>query len=313
MMSDSTIGIVACFTTVILWTIGTFAFAKASRMSAPAAVNRVRLLYALILLSIITCISQAISPVSLFTIPSNSQFTYFGLSGLIGFSIGDYFSFQAFRILGGRRTTIFTCIAPAAALLFGIVLLNEQLVFMGIVGMVISIGGVLMLSLSRKEQEEVHNDGHGHFFQGVSFAIIGAACQGVGLVLSKKGFAAEGATIGAFHATWIRLGIGTFSAYLMGLTRVPLWRELVEMTKSRQTFFPVMLGTIVGPVLGVSASLVAVSHIEASVAQTILALTPVFVSVASVLFYKERLSFLSLVSVVVSLIGVVILVWRDAF
>ncbi len=311
-MSESTIGLLACFCTVILWTIGTFSFTQASRLASATTLNRVRLLYALIAISIITCIVEGIAPWDLFLAPTADQFLWFGLSGLVGFTIGDSLGFHGFKILGGRRASVYTSVAPAAALVFGMFLLDEHVSAIGMLGMAISVAGILMLSNSKHEQKEVHEEGHGNFFLGVLVAVLGAACQGIGLVLSKKGFGDAVHTISAFHATWIRLSVATVAAYASGMLHIPLWQELRRVSSDSKLLKPIIVGTIVGPVLGVTASLLGVSKIEASVAQTILALTPVSVTLVSVVYYKERIRPISVLAVAISLCGVFILVWRNA-
>ena len=311
-MSDASIGVVACLFTVLCWTVGTFAFTTSARLISPATLNRVRLLYALIILSILTCIIEQFSPLQLVAGPEIAQFMWFGLSGMIGFTLGDYFAFHSFRILGGRRASVFICISPAAALVCGMIILDEHLSMAGIIGMAISIAGIMLLSLSRAEKLTVHEEGHGHFVQGISYAMLGAACQGVGLVFSKQGFLVGEHPIAAIHATWIRLIAATISAYAIGAFRTNFMVELKNVTLKAHIFRPVIIGSIVGPVLGVTASLVGVSKIDASVAQTLLSLTPISVTIASALFFRERIRMLSYISVVLSIIGVIILVWRDS-
>lgn len=311
-MPNSTIGLAAAFFTVVVWTISTFSFAHASRITHPGTVNRIRLLFAVIILTVIVCLMESVWPWQLLQSVQSDALLYFGVSGLIGFTIGDTLFFTAFKILGSRRASIFTCVAPAAALLAGIPMLHESLSATGIVGMLISMSGILMLSLSRKEQQEVHSEGHGVFWSGVVYALLGAVCQGVGIVLSRKGFAAAGPGLNAVHAAWIRIFVGTTSAYLVSMRSTPPLSELREAIANTTLFRKLLSGTLLGPVLGVSSSLVAVQYIEASIAQTILALTPVTVTLVSAVAFKDTISKLSVAAVVLSLAGVVILVWRDS-
>src|ERR1043166_4308975 len=157
-LSDHKLGIFACLVTVICWTAGTFAFTRAARMVAPASVNRVRLLFAFVIIAFISCIVQGITPWQLLQLPDKEQLFYFAVSGFIGFTLGDFFLFTAFKILGGRRTTLFNCFAPVSALIFAFFLVDEHISLTGILGMLISVGGVLMLTLSRSEQSAVHEE-----------------------------------------------------------------------------------------------------------------------------------------------------------
>jgi drug/metabolite transporter (DMT)-like permease len=309
-MSNTSLGLLAAILTVFSWTIGTFSFAHASRIANPASVNRVRLLYAFVVLGIMTCIISAISPIQLFSLPKVSHYLWFGLSGIIGLTLGDYFAFTAYHILGSRRTSLFSSFAPGAALFAGMFFVDEQLSFLGIIGMFISIIGVLLLSLSKNEQAAVEAEGRGNFAQGILFAALGAICQGLGLVLAKKGFMSSTEEISAIHATWIRMFIATISVYLIGIFKTNIIHEFKAITFNSTKLKPVLLGTLFGPVIGVSLSLFSANKIEVSITQTILSLLPVSVTFAAVLFFKEKVQFKSYLAVLVSIIGVLILVWR---
>ncbi len=312
-MNHEGIGYLAAGITLICWTVGTFAFTQASRLADPASVNRVRLLLAWIALSFLVCIINQISFFEIFRLVNKEQYFWFGLSGFVGLTLGDYFAFTGFKILGGRRASLFVCFAPGAALIAGMILIDEQLSGIGIVGMAISLAGIVMLSLSRNEKSAVHHEGHGNFYKGILFAALGAVGQGVGLVLAKKGFQVTGEPINAIHATWIRMLCASFFVYLIGAFKLNVWTEFKSITLNKKKLYPILLGTLFGPVIGVSFSMLAATHIEASVAQTIFSLLPVSVLIAAVLFFKEKVHALSYLAVLVSIIGVMILVWRDSF
>ena len=70
-------------------------------------------------------------------------------------------------------------------------------------------------------------------------------------------------------------------------------------------------GTVFGPVIGVCLSMLSVSLLHVSVAQTIFSLVPVFVLPLAFLFYKEPITLKSLSGALISVSGVMILIWRD--
>lgn len=310
---NSSLGYLAASITLLSWTIGTFAFTRASREANPASVNRVRLLYAFIVLSFMVSIALGISPVKMFSQISWEQYFWFGISGFIGLTLGDYFAFTAYRILGGRRTSLFGCFAPGAALIAANFFLEENLNFIGIAGMALSIAGVLLLITSRKEQTEVAHEHHGSFSKGILFAVLGAVCQGVGLVLAKKGFNASAPHFNAMYATWIRLFIASITVYMIGAFKLNVWHELKSISLSGPKLKPILLGTLFGPVIGISFSLITATNMEVSVAQTLFSLLPASVFFASVIFFKEKIPAQSYLAVLVSILGVLILVWRDKF
>lgn len=307
------IGYLAACITLLSWTVGTFAFTHASREANPSSVNRVRLLYALIVLSILVMVFLQKTPWGLFESLVWQQYFWFGLSGFVGLTLGDFFTFNAYKILGGRRTSLFSCFAPGAALLAGYFVLQENINTIGILGIGLSIFGILLLVASRKEQQHVAAEGKGDFVKGIVFAALGAIGQGVGLVLAKKGFSFSEPGFNPMYATWIRMLAAVICVYAIGVFKVNIWSEFKGITFSGKKIRPILIGTLFGPVIGVSFSLLAASKLPASVAQTIFSLLPASVLFGAVLFFKEKVPFKSYLAVIISIIGVLVLVWRDQF
>ncbi|MFN4082006.1 MAG: DMT family transporter [Bacteroidia bacterium] len=307
-MSKLFLGYLSAFITVISWTIGSIWFTRASRLINPSSVNRVRLLYAFLLLGVLVCVIMQLTPLQLFTSVTQNQYFWFSLSGLVGLSIGDYYTFNAFKILGPRRTTLFNCFAPGAALLAGYIIVNENIGFVALLGMLISISGILLITLSRTEKNQVLQEGYGSYANGVFAGVMSALCQGVGLVLAKKGFSVEpNSQISAIHATWIRMFSAVIFSYGIGFFKTNLFEEFKMITFNKKFIKPVIIGTTFGPVIGVSLSLVAARNIPVSIAQTILSMVPVSVTITGILFYKEKISTAGFLALLLSIIGVLLL------
>ena len=307
------LGLIAAFGTLFCWTAGTLIFTVASQRTEPAALNRVRLIYATLLLSIIAIVFFNISFTDLFVLPSAAEWFWLGLSGIIGLTLGDFFAFSAFRILGSSRTSLFSPFAPVAALLLGMVMLNERMNLFGLIGMFISITGIVwFVNNTRKNTNEQLPKNE--LMKGIGFAILGAVGQGLGLVCAKKGLNithAYGADLNAVHATWIRMFIGSLAAYSLALFKRNSWKEFTTITGNAHTFTPAIMGTLFGPVAGVSLSLLAASQIPVGVAQTIFSLLPLTVMFAAVISGREKLNTPTVIAVLICLFGVVVLVWRD--
>jgi drug/metabolite transporter (DMT)-like permease len=73
------------------------------------------------------------------------------------------------------------------------------------------------------------------------------------------------------------------------------------------------MGTLLGPVAGVTLSLLAIQKLEVAVAQTIFALLPIFVLPVNLLVYKEKITVQSVMACAVAIIGVFLLIWRNRF
>jgi drug/metabolite transporter (DMT)-like permease len=68
------------------------------------------------------------------------------------------------------------------------------------------------------------------------------------------------------------------------------------------------LGALVGPVLGVSASLLAVQHAEIANASTLLALSPVIILPVRYFTFEEKIGWQAIAGTVPAIAGVAILI-----
>lgn len=305
-------GLIAALCTSLSWSIGIFPFTEASRRMGANAVNHFRLLLAAIVLAIILVAAAHQSLTTLFLSPTPEQWLWLSLSGIVGLSIGDYFSFTAFIILGTRVGSMFTTLAPGAALLFGFLILGETINMTGILGMLTTIGGIIFISLNQKDNTATQTQ-HGSLSKGILFAILAACCQGIGLVFAKKGMSLS-ADFNPLHATWMRMLAGAATAYIFTVSIGRFYEINQPVRENRNGGLKyLMLGTLFGPVIGVSLSLYTVSMIEVSVAQTIFSLVPVLVLFIGWIFFKEKLNWKALLAVMICMIGVMLLIWRDFF
>ncbi|MBX7206074.1 MAG: DMT family transporter [Bacteroidia bacterium] len=305
-------GLIAAFITVLSWACGTLAFTNASRLLSAGLLNKFRLMLALFSLTIIASVADAKNPAELITSPSLQNWLWLGLSGLVGLSIGDYFIFVALRIMGARRGSLFSTISPAASLLTGYFILGESINLIGIGGMLITTYGIFTILNHQSEKEEVKQDKQGSYTKGILMGIASAVCQGFGLVLAKKGMMQDGIqTISSIDAAWIRMLFGFGSLFLIDILRQRDVRFVLPLLKDKQALKYTLLGTLFGPVIGVSLSLYAASHVEVSLAQTILSLTPVMVLPLAALIYHTKITLHMWLGVLIAIMGVVVLIWRN--
>lgn len=302
------LGLLAACTTLLSWSVGTLSFLKASRLMDPGLMNRARLGVAVIVTFAIACGAEWIWPWELISSTPLTSWLWLGLSGLVGLAIGDLFGFTSLRILGARRQSVIGTTAPAASAIVGLVLLGEALTLADVVGIALTILGVMVAMNTPDEREDVHSEGFGSYSLGILLAIGGAVCQGAGLVLAKKGMQGQGVDIAPFHATFLRMIIGFSATYLIDVIRRAPHRPLREAFTNREARTAMFFGTFFGPIVGVTMSLVAAKNLDVAVAQTIFSLVPFVVMLIMRVFYGQRIPARSLFGAVISVIGVVILV-----
>ncbi|MBA3972414.1 MAG: DMT family transporter, partial [Bacteroidetes bacterium] len=213
----SYLGELVAIGTTISWSIGIFPFTEAARRMGPNPVNHVRLVFAVVFLTIISLLYLPLSITELFSSPLPEHWIWFGASGAVGLALGDYFGFTSFAILGPRVGSIFTTLAPAAALCSGFFIIGERINLIGIVGIMITIAGVIWLTLSRSAKSEMKDHEYGNVGRGILFGILSAVCQGVGVVLANKGFQSQinETDLPFFQATWIRMVSATAVIFLI--------------------------------------------------------------------------------------------------
>jgi drug/metabolite transporter (DMT)-like permease len=304
-------GYLAALGTLFCWTISTFVLAKLSRLVEPSVLNRAALFFSIFLLGSLVCVLDGLAPWQLFTRPNSSNWIWLGLSGIIGKSIGDYCGFCSLRILGVRRRSLITTLGPGFTWLFGLIILNEKMNWLGIAAMLLTIISILLLINSTAEKEEVKKEKFGLPLPGLLFGIAAAVLTGLAFILSKKTFIESGTNISAFHGTWIRILVA-FSAIILvdiGRNKHPgfIKQFLHDKQKGILLFFTILFGSL----LGLSFSLIAITRMNAASAYTIFSMLPVSVILVSVIVYKKKISMQSWFYSILAIAGVIILVWRD--
>lgn len=301
--------------TAISWSVGIFPFTVAARKLGVNALNHFRLLLATILLFITSILINS----SEFFLLFNENYIYgwfwLGLSGLIGLALGDYFAFKMYAILGAKTGSILTTFAPAASLLFGKVLLDERINIIGVVGIAITIVGVISISLGRSERKKIPLNLHGSLRKGIVLGIMAALCQGAGLVFAKKGFLIQehlALKLSAVNATFMRMLISILVLVIFSLITGKKNEIIHPLISNKDNGLKyAVAGTFFGPFMGVCLSLVSITLLDVAVAQTIFSLVPVIAMLIAWLVYKQKITLNALTGVLVAIIGVIILIWRN--
>ncbi|MCD6017856.1 MAG: hypothetical protein K0S53_977 [Bacteroidetes bacterium] len=300
--------------TTLCWSLGIFPFTEAAKRIGSAPLNQYRLLLAWLILTIILFFWNGLNPVDLFITHQSYHYVFLGLSGIIGFSIGDYCSFTSFKLLGPKLGSLYTTFAPGAALVVGYIALNETINLIGMLGILVTVAGVIWLTLSKKDAGAALKVGYTRDKKGILFGITGALCQGIGLVLSKYGMDYYADKLPTMHAVWIRLLFAFSAAFIVSLLAGKLISNSKPILTNEKNNLPYMfLGTLLGPVMGVTLSLFAIQKLEVAVAQTIFALLPLFVLPISYFVYKEKITLQSIFACLIALVGVLLLIWRNRF
>ncbi len=134
--------------------------------------------------------------------------------------------------------------------------------------------------------------------------LLAATGQAVGLVFSKQGMTGD---FSPFAGNAIRMLAALVAFWLITFVQRQ-GRATVETVRQHPGALKLLAaGALVGPVLGVSASLLAVQHATIGVASTLMALPPVFLLPISYVVFKERFGWQTIAGTVVAMAGVALL------
>jgi drug/metabolite transporter (DMT)-like permease len=294
-------GEAAALVTALCWTITAMAFESAGKRVGSLPVNLLRLLMAIVFLSIYSLVARG----RLFPSDATAHaWFWLSISGVVGFLLGDLFLFRAFVVIGARISMLIMAAVPPITALLGWLLMGERLTATNLVGMGLTMAGISWVVLERGRGEA---DGAGMTrgprpWAGILLAFGGALGQAVGLVLSKYGMA----DYDAFAATQIRIIAGAVGFVLLFFVR-PTWKRVGMALRDGAAMRRITLGAVFGPFLGVSFSLLAVQYTASGVAATIMSIVPVLIIVPAVIVFKERPTMREVVGAVVAVAGVAVM------
>lgn len=292
------IGELAALATSFFFAMTALIFTVTSRMIGSQATNRMRLTFALIYLVILNVI--------LFREPlpfsaESSRWLWLSLSGVIGLSLGDAFLFQSLISVGPRLGTLLLSLAPIFGSVIAWMFFGEILTPLQITGIVLALAGIGWVVLSH---EEPPNTPDRHTRRGVLFGALAGLGQAVGLVLSKQGMFGD---FSPFQANAIRILAAVIFIWVWAAFDGEAGATFTALREKPQVIRLLALGALVGPVLGVSSSLLAVQHAEIGVASTLMALPPVIILPISYFAFKEKIGWQAVAGTGLAIVGVAIL------
>jgi len=295
-------GEIAALLTAVFWTITSMSFESAGKKVGSLSVNLIRLLMAFLVYGVVNYFRRGLFlPLD----AGSERWLWLALSGLVGFVIGDLFLFQAYVVIGARISMLIMALTPPITAFAGWLILGEMLSPMNWVGMVVTLTGIAIVILKREKEDPTSSQRRkistNYSLAGILLAFGGAVGQGVGLVLSKKGMG----QYDAFAASHIRVITGVIGFALI-LLITKRYRNLWKALHHKPAMNRIALGSLFGPFLGVSFSLLAVQHTQAGIAATIMSIVPVLIIAPAILIFHERVNWKEVIGAVITVSGVAV-------
>jgi drug/metabolite transporter (DMT)-like permease len=289
------LALLAAFGTAVFWSFSAIFFETASKKVGALAVNFWKVVFAFFFLAISGTVVRGVP------FPYDAPlrtWIYLSLSGLVGFVVADFFLFNAYVLIGSRITVVFQSLTPVFTALFAYIFIAERMQLHRLIGMAVTVAGILIVVLVRSHQTRKNNEG-ALSVKGLVYAFLSALFQAGGMVLTKAGLG----DYNPISGTQIRVFVAIFGFALNALIAGQGTHVFLRVPKTREAFIATIRGSVFGPFLGVALSLFSMQNTQVGATSTLMALTPVVIIVPSVLVLKQKIHYLEVLGAAIAVGG----------
>jgi len=291
-------GETAALITAFCWAFTSTFFTISGKIIGSVNVNRLRLTFAFILLSLTHYFMFG----SFFPINATyDQWFWLGLSGLVGFVIGDAMLFEAFILVGARISMLLMSLVPIMGVFVAWITLGEKLNFIEICAVLMTVSGILWVVADKNRDSEWVKGKK--LVWGLLLGLGAALGQTAGLILSKKGLEGD---FSALSGNLIRVIVAVIAIWVYTLFRGKVISTIKEL-KNRKALISLSAGSFFGPFAGVWLSLVAIKYARIGIASTLMSITPIILIPISYKIFKEKITLQAILGTILAIAGVAIL------
>lgn len=292
------LGSLAALGTAVCWSLTAIFFSYSGRIVGSGVVNRSRLVFALLFITLTHFILQG----SLLPITAEPyRWGWLALSSILGLVLGDSFLFRAYVLIGPRLSMLMMSSVPILTTFLAWLILGETVGTLELAGILLAVAGIAWVVTERQAGQSVVENKQ--YRWGLFFGLLGAVGQATNLIAAKFGLDGDFPTI---SATWIRLMVAMVTLWALAALQGQV-RHSVRQWRNRQAFPAIIAGTITGPFLGIWLSLIAVQSTRVGIAATLMALPPVILIPLGYLFLGERVSRRGVYGTAVAFTGVALI------
>lgn len=295
------VGELAALGTSLCFSFGSTLFTLAGRAVGSLLVNRMRLLVSVLLVMLLHVLSFG----QLIPLDAGAdRWFWLGVSGFIGLVLGDAFLLQAFVLIGPRLSMLMMALAPVFGALMAWLFLGEILELREIIGISITLLGIMIVIAERNGKTQTEIADNRRYLVGLLCGLGGAVGQAGGLVLSKIGM---GEGFPALSANLIRLLVAVVIIWGFAIVNRQVISSYRTLRANPRALVLMTGGAVLGPVVGVWLSLIAVQNTNVGVASTLSSLMPIFLIPISYVMFKERVTRQAVIGTVITFVGIVML------
>ena len=304
MITENYIGIVFALCASILWSITVVTIRPITNNISPFLINPIKnsIGFLLFFISFI-----------LFDIPLwytqliPYEYLIILLSGTLGMFLGDTIFIYALNKIGANRVAIVDAFSPVVIFIYSLILLpNQSLEFVQIIGFILTIIGLLILT-NENDFEDIDPNIK---IKGILLVLGAMLCTGFGVVYLKT-------VLNRINETgydiklnlWVtafRLIPGVLFSWILFLLQKNKLKKISPL-KLKQNYIPLIIASVIGPFLALGCWILGYAFIDKpSIASIIGQSAVIFIILLSWLFLKESLTKLRILSAVLVFFGVIL-------
>ncbi len=292
------LGQIAALGTSSCWSATSVFFTLSGRQVGSVIVNRTRLALAVVFVALMHLATLG----TLVRVGAGlDRWGFMGLSGAIGFVVGDSLLFQAFVLVGPRLSMLMMALVPVISVLLGWVFLGERLSSIELAGIALAVSGIALVVTDRprngNREEQPRPE---RFGAGLLFGLGGALGQAGGLLFSKLGLAGD---YPALSGSMMRLIVATTLIWAITLARRQVRPSVEALRAHPRALLAITGGAVFGPFLGVWLSLIAVQKAPIGIASTLMSLAPIILLPVGRILFDERIGLRAVGGTVVAVAG----------
>ena len=283
--------------TALLWALGVVMYKKSVGFVAPFSLNVFKNCVAFVLLAGTTV---ALGQSRSISVPPK-DLAIILVSGALGIGVSDSFYFMALSRIGASRTALMDCLYSPFVIFFSILMLNEKLAPLSIVG-----GLLILSSVTVSTQRHFgHSIDRKQLWTGCAFAVAAMATVGFAVVLVSP-------LLPRYPLAWVstvRMAGGIIFVLLVVPVH-PNRKSVYEAFRPQPGWKWMLLGTFFGSYLSLMCWLAGFKYAHAGVAALLNQTSTVIIVLLAALFLHEPLTKLKLVAVGMAFIGVALVLYR---
>ncbi len=297
---DLLLGVVSGLAGSAVYAVSVVVYKSQSDEIRPLAVSSLKMWIAFPLMLFLIVLPFVPSP---FAFPIETV-VLLALSIIFGAVIGDTVYLTSQERIGVSYAFPISMSFPILTYLLTLVFLGEQWFWSRFIGIVIAVVGVVILTLEQENDEEP-SEGESKFdFIGITLAIITAILYALGTTILQVATQNPVIDVNPISANFVRITIGSLAFLPMMAVARTKGMPLPSKRVTKIIAITGLFGMGFGSILYVTA----VTYAGAAITSVIASTAPLFAVPISVIFLKERLTVLTVIGILATVFGVILVV-----